>query len=209
MMAKEPDKRPSTARRVAEELRIIAGEEHADERTSVISTQAISEESIDGGPPQLKDVSLPRLRMSQSIELTDDFEKKLGDWKDLGIRKPALKKDLSMTPQARDPRDLITRISPMQQGQPANYDPFEKLDKATLNEKAQMDIGAAQQSHESLWSSFIEKLNQTKDKMNWSSNELPTGAEQDGPPKWFLPLLSTLVIIWLVLMYVYFSNPAR
>ena len=114
-----------------------------------------------------------------------------------------------MTPQARDPRDLITRISPMQQGQPANYDPFEKLDKATLNEKAQMDIGAAQQSQESLWSTFMEKLNQAKDKMNRPSNELPTGTEQDGPPKWFLPLLSTLVIIWLVLMYVYFSNPAR
>ena len=113
-----------------------------------------------------------------------------------------------MTPQARDPRDLITRISPMQPAQQASEDPFEKLDKATLN-KSGSESQLPAQPASSPWDAMMTKLGLRKEEeqRNPVSPTMPELPE--GPPKWFLPLLGTLVTIWLILMYVYFSSPSR
>ena len=187
MLAKDQDDRPASARIVAEALQKIAGEESVEEKTSIIPSEMAADTvtAPHGDTPELPN---PRLRMSQSIELTDDFGKQLDDWKGLDLKKPEVKRDLTMTPQARDPRDLITRISAFPAAPAPEVDPFEEMDKSR---KGNEGNATPVQSEKSLPAPSTQRPSPT------SGNA----------PRWIFPLLGVLAFVWLALIYFYFFPP--
>ena len=128
MLAKNPEERPESALAVTKALKAISALEHADERTAAIGMAKGEDRGTPIQPGNETREALPRLRMSQSVELTGDFVNRLDTWKGIQTRShsPA---GIARTPQARDPRDLITRISPMQPGVGESADPFGNLTK--------------------------------------------------------------------------------
>ena len=187
MLAKEQEDRPHSARYVAEELQRIASEESVEDKTSIIPSE-MAEDTASRPSDTAPEAPNPRLRMSQSIELTDDFGKQLGDWQDLKLKKPDIKRDLTMTPQARDPRDLITRISAFPSISAPDVDPFEFLDKAE-KPLAKAKESVTGPKHE-------------------SQAPVSPQRKKGEAPSWIFPLLGVLVMVWLTLIYFYFFPPA-
>jgi hypothetical protein len=188
MLAKDPNDRPSSVRDVADELRIIGSDEHADERTSIIPASELIEQNPSLSRPE--NDSLPRLRMSQSIDLTDDFKKKLGDWNTFDAKKPGLKKDLTQTPSVRDPRDLITRISAIASAPNNSKDPFEHLDRPKVIQHDSTAPGEGKNTQEPSQGSSARNAQKSP-----------------AMPVWFKPLGLLLGSIWLLLAaYYYFKG---
>ena len=187
MLAKNPEERPESALAVTKALKAISALEHADERTAAIGMAKGEDRGTPIQPGNETREALPRLRMSQSVELTGDFVNRLDTWKGIQTESPTAQRELTRTPQARDPRDLITRISPMQPGVGESADPFAKFDqKARRPDKA---------------------ADEPRDKPVPKANLQPRGAGASQAPKWVMPVFGGLLIIWVgLMMYLFISR---
>ena len=188
MLAKKPEDRPQRALDVTKALKTISALEHADERTAAIGLASNPHDASEKGRGPESGEALPRLRMSQSVELTGEFVNRLENWRGIQSSSPAAQAELTKTPQARDPRDLITRISPIQPGIGESADPFAKFDQK-------------------LQPASNEKPLTPQIKKKGQGIVQSSSADQESPvPKWVMPVFGGLLLIWVGLMVYLFVS---